>query len=299
MTTTMKFIIGFVVAGVALLILLFIFLAIYFKRRKVTRLILVLGPNNVVCKRIKNIKAINEIPEPTAPAGYRFDSWSDEPIGYTSSNLPVELPRVKNTKILYAKWINIKDNDTLATFIEEKEECQESLNEKQAEHNQLNEIMNKEKKELAKQVIKGEKAVANLQKAVVAEEKARQDVELKAQIAAEATRAKEEVLQKQIEERKELAIMQEEVATMRKEANTIIATAKEDLAMRKAQIQQEKEELKTLLKTLREQLALQNLIQNRQEEKTAAYLEDLHVTEEIDEHTKEAEIKGDSFDDKK
>lgn len=285
--------------GVALLILLFfIILIVCIRKRKVRTLILVLGPQNVVCKRIQRKHEIKDIDDPIPPIGYKFDGWATEPVGFSKAELPLHLPKARNSKILYAKWINIKDNDVFTKLEQDEEECQEILEEKQTEHKQLIKAMKKEEKQYVQQSFKEDKAVAVLQKAVVAEEKARQELEIKAQIAEEAARIKEQALLTQAEQRQELMLMQEEVDSMRKEAVAIISAAKEDLSIRKEQIQQEKEELKNLLKGLREQLALQSVVQHRREGQTTIAKTEEQSNQAVRSNTKEAEIKGESFDDK-
>ncbi len=256
MTRDMEILIALVVLDVIFLIVFFIILAINFKRKPAQTLVLVLGPKNIVTMKIRDMRQLKKLKDPIPPKGYKFNGWSKEPMGYGNLNVTFDLPRIKNAQILYATWMNIKDQDELQQLTEDEKECQIIIHEKQGEYAQLLTLIQQEEKNLAAQTLKEQEAVTLLQKSIQEEEKARVELAFNIQLLEKNVHNTQFIVQ-QLKDNDDLILLQDDVELMRRIALEKIAIAKENLAVQKKQINEEKIDLQHIIKELKAQVDLQ------------------------------------------
>lgn len=231
MTRDMEILIALVVLDVIFLIVFFIILAINFKRKPAQTLVLVLGPKNIVTMKIRDMRQLKKLKDPIPPKGYKFNGWSKEPMGYGNLNVTFDLPRIKNAQILYATWMNIKDQDELQQLTEDEKECQIIIHEKQGEYAQLLTLIQQEEKNLAAQTLKEQEAVTLLQKSIQEEEKARVELAFNIQLLEKNVHNTQFIVQ-QLKDNDDLILLQDDVELMRRIALEKIAIAKENLCGR-------------------------------------------------------------------
>ncbi len=288
MTRDMEILIALVVLDVIFLIVFFIILAINFKRKPAQTLVLVLGPKNIVTMKIRDMRQLKKLKDPIPPKGYKFNGWSKEPMGYGNLNVTFDLPRIKNAQILYATWMNIKDQDELQQLTEDEKECQIIIHEKQGEYAQLLTLIQQEEKNLAAQTLKEQEAVTLLQKSIQEEEKARVELAFNIQLLEKNVHNTQFIVQ-QLKDNDDLILLQDDVELMRRIALEKIAIAKENLAVQKKQINEEKIDLQHIIKELKAQVDLQ--VQKEKEGITV--VEKIKVIDVTGDNTKKAENKGD------
>lgn len=288
MTRDMEILIALVVLDVIFLIVFFIILAINFKRKPAQTLVLVLGPKNIVTMKIRDMRQLKKLKDPIPPKGYKFNGWSKEPMGYGNLNVTFDLPRIKNAQILYATWMNIKDQDELQQLTEDEKECQIIIHEKQGEYAQLLTLIQQEEKNLAAQTLKEQEAVTLLQKSIQEEEKARVELAFNIQLLEKNVHNTQFIVQ-QLKDNDDLILLQDDVELMRRIALEKIAIAKENLAVQKKQINEEKIDLQHIIKELKAQVDLQ--VQKAKEGITV--VEKIKVIDVTGDNTKKAENKGD------
>ncbi len=288
MTRDMEILIALVVLDVIFLIVFFIILAINFKRKPAQTLVLVLGPKNIVTMKIRDMRQLKKLKDPIPPKGYKFNGWSKEPMGYGNLNVTFDLPRIKNAQILYATWMNIKDQDELQQLTEDEKECQIIIHEKQGEYAQLLTLIQQEEKNLAAQTLKEQEAVTLLQKSIQEEEKARVELAFNIQLLEKNVHNTQFIVQ-QLKDNDDLILLQDDVELMRRIALEKIAIAKENLAVQKKQINEEKIDLQHIIKELKAQVDLQA----QKEKEGITVVEKIKVIDVTEDNTKKAENKGD------
>lgn len=288
MTRDMEILIALVVLDVIFLIVFFIILAINFKRKPAQTLVLVLGPKNIVTMKIRDMRQLKKLKDPIPPKGYKFNGWSKEPMGYENLNVAFDLPRIKNAQILYATWMNIKDQDELQQLTEDEKECQIIIHEKEGEYAQLLTLIQQEEKNLAAQTLREQEAVTLLQKSIQEEEKARVELAFNIQLLEKNVHNTQFIVQ-QLKDNDDLILLQDDVELMRRIALEKIAIAKENLAVQKKQINEEKIDLQHIIKELKAQVDLQA----QKEKEGITVVEKIKVIDVTGDNTKKAENKGD------
>lgn len=288
MTRDMEILIALVVLDVIFLIVFFIILAINFKRKPAQTLVLVLGPKNIVTMKIRDMRQLKKLKDPIPPKGYKFNGWSKEPMGYENLNVAFDLPRIKNAQILYATWMNIKDQDELQQLTEDEKECQIIIHEKEGEYAQLLTLIQQEEKNLAAQTLREQEAVTLLQKSIQEEEKARVELAFNIQLLEKNVHNMQFIVQ-QLKDNDDLILLQDDVELMRRIALEKIAIAKENLAVQKKQINEEKIDLQHIIKELKAQVDLQA----QKEKEGITVVEKIKVIDVTGDNTKKAENKGD------